>query len=161
METEGQRMLDNMTISANGRAILQEDPGNQAHIAKVHQYDFATDTLKTIAQHDPNRFVIGGPNFLTQDEESSGILDMSEILGPGMYLLNVQAHYPIPGELVEGGTIAGDAHHGTSRHAAAHAAGFHARASHASRHAARRYTACCHATCRYAAGQANQAGKRR
>jgi hypothetical protein len=30
------------------------------------------------------------PAFLTQDEESSGIIDAEEILGPGWFLLDVQ-----------------------------------------------------------------------
>jgi hypothetical protein len=38
-------------------------------------------------------------------EESSGIIDVSSILGEGWYLLDVQAHYPIAGELVEGGQL--------------------------------------------------------
>ena len=103
--TEGQQMLDNLTISLNGRAILQEDPGGNEYLAKLRQYNIATDTATIIAQHDPTRFLTGGSRFLTNDEESSGVVDMSEILGPGMYLLDVQAHYLIPGELVEGGQL--------------------------------------------------------
>ncbi|MDD1444314.1 hypothetical protein MEO93_29040, partial [Dolichospermum sp. ST_sed3] len=72
---------------------------------KIWQYDIATDTLTQIAQHDPARFVTGVPNFLTQDEESSGIIDAQDILGPGWFLLNTQAHYGISGELVEGGQL--------------------------------------------------------
>jgi hypothetical protein len=45
------------------------------------------------------------PGFLTQDEESSGIIPLDKILGQGWYLADVQAHYPIPGELVEGGQL--------------------------------------------------------
>jgi hypothetical protein len=39
------------------------------------------------------------------DEESSGMMDAQSILGPGMFLLVDQAHYPIAGEVVEGGQI--------------------------------------------------------
>jgi hypothetical protein len=45
---------------------------------------------------------------LTQDEESSGVIDVSAILGSGWYLLDVQAHYnpdPSDPELVEGGQL--------------------------------------------------------
>lgn len=103
--TEGQQMLDNLAINGRNQAILQEDPGNQTYLAKVRQYDFATDTLRTIAEHDPTRFLPGGARFLTQDEESSGVIDVSSILGPDTYLLDVQAHYPLAGELVEGGQL--------------------------------------------------------
>ena len=47
----------------------------------------------------------GAPAFLTQDEESSGILDVSNILGEGWFLLDVQAHYPNGAELAEGGQL--------------------------------------------------------
>ena len=43
------------------------------------------------------------PNFLTQDEESSGIIPADDILGDGWYLLDVQAHFEADAELVEGG----------------------------------------------------------
>jgi hypothetical protein len=61
-----------------------------------------------MASHDPDRFLPGGSSFLTQDEESSGIIDVTDILGSAgdrVYLLGVQGHYSIPGELVEGGQL--------------------------------------------------------
>ena len=103
--TEGQKMLDNMTIDNYGNILLQEDVGNNAHIGKIWQYNIATDSLKLLAEHDSNRFLLGSPNFLTQDEESSGIIDAQDILGPGWFLLDTQAHYNITGELVQGGQL--------------------------------------------------------
>jgi hypothetical protein len=105
--TEGQKMMDNLTVDANGRRlIIQEDPGNQAHIAAIWSYEVASDTLTKVAQHDPNRFVVGGSAFITQDEESSGIIDMSAILGRGWYLGDTQAHRSNPDpELVEYGQM--------------------------------------------------------
>ena len=103
--TEGQKMLDNITIDNSGHIILQEDPGNQDYNAKVWMYTIATDQLVQIGQHDPNRFITGGSNFLTQDEESSGVIDMQSILGLGMYMVVDQAHYAQPGQLVEGGQL--------------------------------------------------------
>ncbi|CAN5123954.1 hypothetical protein BH18ACT12_BH18ACT12_16520 [soil metagenome] len=94
-------MLDNLRVNGRGQVLLQEDIGNQPAIGKVWQYFPDTDTLKKIAHHDPDRFAPGAPNFLTQDEESSGIIPAS-FLGQGWYLLDVQAHYTIPSELVEG-----------------------------------------------------------
>ncbi|MCI0584268.1 MAG: DUF839 domain-containing protein, partial [Chloroflexi bacterium] len=32
---EGQRMMDNLTIDRSGHVLVQEDPGNQAHVAKI------------------------------------------------------------------------------------------------------------------------------
>jgi hypothetical protein len=103
--SEGQHMLDNITVNDRGQVLMQEDPGNQPHVAKLWRYTPATDRLSEIAHHDPARFAPGGSAFLTQDEESSGIVDVSDILGEGWYLADVQAHYPLGGELVEGGQL--------------------------------------------------------
>jgi hypothetical protein len=103
--TEGQHMLDNLTVDGRGRTVLQEDPGNQAYLAKIRKYFPAQDRLVTVAQHDPQRFLPGAAAFLTHDEESSGIIDVGDILGEGWFLGDVQAHYAIPGELVEGGQL--------------------------------------------------------
>jgi hypothetical protein len=110
--TEGQHMLDNITVNQQGHVIMQEDPGNNAHVARIWDYDPATDQLVFLAQHDPDRFdptaPVGGNPFLTQDEESSGIVDVTSILGSGgqnAYLFDVQAHYSIAGELVQGGQL--------------------------------------------------------
>lgn len=103
--TEGQKMMDNLCIAKSGKAYLQEDIGNNSGIGKIWEYNLANDAMQQIAYHDSNRFIIGGANFLTQDEESSGIIDMSSILGAGKYVLVTQAHYPIAGEFVEGGQL--------------------------------------------------------
>jgi len=103
--TEGQRMFDNMAIDNSGHIMLQEDVGNNAHIGKIWQYTIGTGNLKIVAQHDSLRFKAGAPLYLTQDEEASGIIDVQEILGPGMFLSSDQAHYGTTTELVEGGQL--------------------------------------------------------
>jgi Bacterial protein of unknown function (DUF839) len=103
--TEGQRMLDNLAIDNYGNILLQEDVGNQPHNGKIWQYNIASDRLTLLAQHDPARFAPPTAPY-TQDEESSGIIDMEEILGAGWFLLDVQAHYNINDpELVQGGQL--------------------------------------------------------
>jgi secreted PhoX family phosphatase len=102
--TEGQKMMDNITVDSRGQVLIQEDVGNNAHIGKIWLYDPDSDTLTDVAHHDEARFLTGAPAFLTQDEESSGIIP-APFLGDGWYLLDVQAHFPIAGELVEGGQL--------------------------------------------------------
>jgi hypothetical protein len=100
----GPKMLDNIAVTASGQILMQEDPGNQPYVAKVWLYDIASGKLALIARHDPARFTQGAAGFLTQDEESSGVIDASEILGQSWYLLDVQAHYTnADPALVEGG----------------------------------------------------------
>ena len=103
--SEGQKMMDNLAINERGQVLIQEDPGGNPYIAKIRAYNLKTGSFAEIAQHDPARFVEGSPEFLTTDEESSGIIDASDILGDGWYLLDVQAHYATDAELVEGGQL--------------------------------------------------------
>jgi Ca2+-binding RTX toxin-like protein len=111
-------MFDNITVNYAGDVLLQEDSGNQAYLGKIRQYDVSSGELIQVAQHDPARFdpnTATAANFLTKDEESSGIVDLASILGEGYYVANVQAHYAInaanprgfsnPNELVEGGQL--------------------------------------------------------
>jgi hypothetical protein len=106
--TEGQNMLDNMAIDKFGHIVLLEDVGNSPHNGKVWLYDIASDNLTMIAKHDPARFGdVTTPATLpfTQDEETSGVIDVSDILGPNYFLLDDQAHYrtDVPPDIVEGG----------------------------------------------------------
>ena len=99
-------MLDNITVDRRGHVMLQEDPGGNEYLARIWQYDIGTDALAEVAHHDPDRFRTGGSRFLTNDEESSGIIDAERLLGKGWYLLDVQAHRANPDpELVEYGQL--------------------------------------------------------
>lgn len=113
-----EQMLDNLTVNYQGNVLLQEDTGNQAYLGKIRQFNPSTKDLIEVARHnsalfDPN--VASPLSLLTRDEESSGIIDVSNILGPGYFVANVQAHYAInaanprgftnPDELVEGGQL--------------------------------------------------------
>ncbi|MDF8334386.1 alkaline phosphatase PhoX [Novosphingobium cyanobacteriorum] len=92
--TEGQKMLDNLTVG-NGHAILQEDPGNQVYVSQVYDYNLATDFKQAVLQFDPALFTPGLPGFITQDEESSGVIDVTHLLGDAdtrAYLLDAQVH---------------------------------------------------------------------
>ena len=104
--TEDQQMMDNITVGNRGQILIQEDVGNNAHLGKIWRYSIENDTLNPLAEHDPNRFLSGSSNFVTQDEEASGIIDVSSILGDGWFLLVVQAHHNLgDSELVEGGQL--------------------------------------------------------
>ncbi len=105
--SEGHRMLDNLTVTADGKVIVLEDTGNSALLDRVLQYDPVTDTLTVLGVHDPARFAAPTPPF-TQDEEASGIIDVTSIFGNAnakAFLLDTQAHYGIAGEVVQGGQL--------------------------------------------------------
>ena len=120
----GPVMMDNLTVTESGLVVLQEDPGNNARLAKVWMYDPKADNgadafsgLTELGQHDPARFTNPqgptatpapfGVNGFGQDDESSGVIEVTNMFGGDKlaFLLDVQAHYPIGGELVEGGQL--------------------------------------------------------
>jgi hypothetical protein len=126
------QMLDNMTVDVDGNLILQEDPGNQHHLARIWKFFPHNGALIEIAKHDPERFGDrNGDNEtaptapFTVDEESSGVIDVTDLLRKNQqgseldrvepadndefdryYLAVTQAHYsPDDAELVEGGQL--------------------------------------------------------
>jgi hypothetical protein len=104
--TEGQNMLDNIAVNGRGQIIALEDIGDNVPLGKVWHYDPADDALTQIAEHDPALFTPGSPTFITKDEEASGVIDVSSILGEGWYLLDDQVHAASSEtELVEGGQL--------------------------------------------------------
>jgi hypothetical protein len=104
--SEGHRMLDNLSLNKLGQVHLQEDVGGNTRLGKVWRYEIASDELIEIAAHDPEFFSAGGARFLTNNEEASGIIDASHLLGPGWFLSVVQAHHEVGDEeLVSGGQI--------------------------------------------------------
>lgn len=105
----GPRMMDNLTVADNGHVIIQEDVGGNAHLGRTFDYDPATDTLVTIAEHNPAQFLAGSAGFLTIDEENSGVIDVTAILGDAthqVFLATDQIHRgSADPELVETGQL--------------------------------------------------------
>ena len=105
---EGHKMLDNVTIDRLGRILMDEDPGNADRVSKIWLYGIESRQLIQVAAHNPKFFdpSAGSADFITIDEESSGIIDAAGILGHGWFLLDVQAHkVSSDPELVEGGQL--------------------------------------------------------
>ncbi len=81
------QMLDNMTVDGDGNLILQEDPGNQAHLARIWKFYPRGSELVEIAKHDPARFGNRNGKIATpptppfnSDEESSGVIEITQLL---------------------------------------------------------------------------------
>jgi hypothetical protein len=98
-------MMDNIAVGRNNQIVICEDVGNNARAGREWLYDIAADSITEIGISDPSLFVSGGSHFLTQDEETSGVIDAWDVIGPGWWLLDMQAHYLISGEDVEGGDL--------------------------------------------------------
>ncbi|MFM1966248.1 MAG: hypothetical protein RL134_1973 [Actinomycetota bacterium] len=88
---------DNMSISPDGTIMIQEDPGGNDHIARIVSYNTTTKKISTVAQFNPSLFGNGAPGKLTNDEESSGIVDITSLVAePGdkasYFLFDAQVH---------------------------------------------------------------------
>lgn len=108
IDGDNARSFDNMVVADDGKIYIQEDPGNNAYIAKTWQYDPIANTWTQIFESDRARFLTPTAPF-NQDEESSGIIEITSILGRNdgkrYFLGDMQAHYDIPGERVQGGQL--------------------------------------------------------
>ena len=67
-------MPDNLTVDGAGHVMIQEDPGGDDYVARVSPTTSPTKTLAPVATFDPAKFGVGGADFITNDEESSGII---------------------------------------------------------------------------------------
>ena len=105
--------FDNITVAGDGSVIVEEDPGNTPYLAQIWRVNPKTKTATAIFQADPERFAPPTPNPFNVDEENSGVIEVTDIVqsarwyepGRRYFLADMQAHYLIPGELVEGGQL--------------------------------------------------------
>ena len=105
LEAAPGEMFDNMTVDAQGRVLLQEDVGNNAHLGRIWALNPDTGRIGELAIHNSSLFA-GTPPVKTLDEESSGVIDISHIVGRTTFLFDVQAHRASADpELVEDGQL--------------------------------------------------------
>lgn len=103
-------MLDNICVTSRGYVLMQEDVGNNARLGRLWMYDPFGDNMIEIGISDAALFSTATGPLSTIDEETSGIIDASDILGDGWFLLNMQAHNSAvygatANELTEGGQL--------------------------------------------------------
>jgi hypothetical protein len=95
---QGPQMLDNITVNDRGQLISLEDVGGNDYVGGGYQVDPSTGAYRKIFTFDPAQFTPGAPGFITNDEESSGVIP-APFLGEGKYLITAQVHedYTGPG----------------------------------------------------------------
>jgi hypothetical protein len=112
------RSFDNMVVGDDGMIYIQEDPGGTPYIAKTWRYNPTNGQSVQLLESDRDRFFdpvietptnILPPGVLTIDEESSGVIEITALLGRNdgkqYFLGDMQAHYPNGPSLVEGGQL--------------------------------------------------------
>jgi hypothetical protein len=108
---------DNMAIDGLGNLLIQEDPGNNVGLARIVAYRLSDGARGVLAAFDaelfgwtgkklPNGNPVLDPGQLTFDEESSGIIDAHDVVGPRWFLFDAQIHRAdADPELVQGGQL--------------------------------------------------------
>jgi hypothetical protein len=77
--------------------LIQEDPGNNAHVARVLAYRISDGKLAVVAQFDKKYFATDATTPITIDEESSGIVNANAFLkkagdSASYFFFNAQVH---------------------------------------------------------------------
>ena len=91
---------DNIDVDASGNVLIQEDPGKNDQLARVVAYRIADGKIATVAQFKEVYFGSRGAEPMTTDEESSGILEVTDMVKSSdsdrksYYLLDAQVHAP-------------------------------------------------------------------
>lgn len=88
---------DNIAIDENGYVLIQEDPGNNAHVARIIAYRISDGKLATIANFNEDYFKTGAVALMTLDEEASGLINVNKLLKPAgdsksYFFFNAQVH---------------------------------------------------------------------
>ncbi len=88
---------DNLTVTKNGIIMLQEDPGNNAHVSRILAYRISDGKIATVAEFDKQYFTATGSSYMTIDEESSGIIDVTDLMATKgdkntYFMFNAQVH---------------------------------------------------------------------
>ena len=91
---------DNIDVDEFGNVLIQEDPGNNDHVSRVVAYRIADGKIATVAKFKDQYFVPGAAQFITKDEESSGIVDATRFMRKSAtdqnayYIFDAQVHVP-------------------------------------------------------------------
>jgi len=110
----GAEMFDNLTVDADGRVLLEEDPGEHERLSVIWLFEPKTNKSTKLFEANPALFKKGGSDFMTLDEEHSGIIEVTDLLVKASwfdakrryYLGTTQAHKPhADSSLVEYGQL--------------------------------------------------------
>jgi hypothetical protein len=88
---------DNLAVDESGHILIQEDPGNNAHLARVLAYRISDGKLAVVAQFDKQYFATDATTPITIDEESSGMVNANAFLkksgdNASYFFFNAQVH---------------------------------------------------------------------
>lgn len=96
----GAEMFDNVTVDTGGRVLVEEDPGEQERLAAIWLFDPKKNRATKLFEANALLFKANAADFMTIDEEHSGIIEVTELLRKASwfdakrryYLGTTQAH---------------------------------------------------------------------
>lgn len=89
----GAQMFDNLTVNGDGSVLLQEDPGDAPYLAGLWKFDPVSGKAERLAEAAPERFKKGGSKFLTEDEENSGVIEITSLVSKASWAQKDKRYY--------------------------------------------------------------------
>ncbi|MEY4019362.1 MAG: hypothetical protein RLZZ590_662 [Actinomycetota bacterium] len=91
---------DNIEVDGFGNILIQEDPGNNAQLERMFAYRIKDGKIAVLTQFKASMFskASASPEFITEDEEQSGVLNVTNFFRKSKtdtnsyYVLNAQVH---------------------------------------------------------------------
>lgn len=69
---------DNITVDLAGNILIQEDPGGNDAVSRLVAYRISDGKVGVVAKFVDKYFKPGGSEFMTNDEESSGVIEITD-----------------------------------------------------------------------------------
>jgi len=89
---------DNIEVDGFGNVLIQEDPGGNDHVARMVAYRIADGKIAVVTKFKDEYFAPRAAKFITNDEESSGVVNVTDIMRTSKddknsyYIYNAQIH---------------------------------------------------------------------
>ena len=89
---------DNLALTEDGIVMIQEDPGNNAHVSRIFAFRPNDGKIAVLAEFNKEYFAGDGAKLMTIDEESSGIINATKLLATSAndknhyFFFNAQVH---------------------------------------------------------------------
>lgn len=91
---------DNIEVDGFGNILIEEDPGNNAQLERMFAYRIKDGKIAVLTQFKASMFskAAASPEFITEDEEQSGVLNVTSYFKKSKtdtnsyYVLNAQVH---------------------------------------------------------------------
>ncbi len=90
---------DNIEVDSKGNILIQEDPGGNDSVSRIVAYRISDGKIATLAKFKDVYFAPGAAQFITNDEESSGVVEATRFVAKegdtkSYYFLDAQVHVP-------------------------------------------------------------------